>query len=246
MPLARRVVAERSPYDERYPPAGMLGPRAIAWWALRTKTSGVRVEGRNNVPGEGGVLLVARHYHHLLDGAVLIRHTPRPVHVVVGLDWTADAMQRRWMERACAWAQWPVILRPRTTSGGGYDASEVARYLRSGLRHAATLLAAGRVVAMFPEGYPVVDPTAAGETPRDRDADGMLPFAPGFRTIARLAGPRLAIVPAGFAYERDGARWRITARFGAPLPPDADVVTVERAVRELSRPIGARPSTSSG
>jgi 1-acyl-sn-glycerol-3-phosphate acyltransferase len=240
MPLARGAT---------YPPAGMLGPRAIAWWALRTQTGGVRVEGLENVPDEGGVLLVARHYHHLLDGAVLIGRVPRPVHVVVGLDWTANARQRRRMERACAWAQWPVILRPRTTAGGGYDPSEVARYLRSGLRHAAELLAAGRVVAMFPEGYPVVDPTPGGAAPRGRDADGMLPFASGFRTIARLAngrGARLAIVPVGFAYERDGARWRITARFGAPLPPDADVVTVERAVRELSGPMRAHPSTSSG
>jgi putative membrane protein len=223
----------------------MLGPRAIAWWALRTKTSAVRVEGLENVPDRGGVLLVARHYHHLLDGAVLIGHVPRPVHVVVGLDWTANARQRRWMERACAWAQWPVILRPRTTSGGGYDASEVARYLRSGLRRAAELLAAGRVVAMFPEGYPVVDPTAVAETPRERDADGMLPFAPGFRTLAKLA-PRITIVPVGFAYERDGARWRVTTRFGAPLPADADVVTVERAVRELSDPTRSDASTSSG
>ncbi len=242
----------------------MLGPRAIAWWALRTKTSGVRVEGLDNVPDRGGVLLVARHYHHLLDGAVLIGRVPRPVHVVVGLDWTANARQRRWMERACAWAQWPVILRPRTTSSGGYDASEVARYLRSGLRHAAELLAAGRVVAMFPEGYPVVDPTAAAETPRDRDAEGMLPFASGFRTIAQLAARsratpdggldaaangrdvRIAIVPVGFGYERDGAKWRITARFGAPLPSDADAGTVERAVRALSGTMRSDPSTSSG
>jgi putative membrane protein len=227
----------------------MLGPRAIAWWSLRTMTDGVRVEGLENVPPAGPVVLVARHYHHLLDGAVLVRHLARPVHIVVGLDWTANATQRRWMERACAWARYPVILRPATAgTHGGYAATEVRRYLRSGLRDAAALLREGRVVLVFPEGYPVVDPTASDGTPRLRDADELLPFAAGFRTIADLArrdgargvaphdGARdVALVPVGFRYEPRGTRWRISARFGAPLAADADVATVAGAVRELSR-----------
>lgn len=223
-----------------YPPAGMLGPRAIAWWSLRTMTDGVTVDGLERVPRTGPVLLAARHYHHLLDGAVLVRHIDRPVHIVVGLDWTANARERRWMERACAWARYPVILRPATAgTRGGYAASEVRRYLRSGLRDAVTLLRDGHVVLVFPEGYPVVDPTASDAAPRARDTSGFLPFAAGFRTIAgaaRRAGARdVAIVPVGFRYESRGARWRIAARFGEPLAADADVATVELAVRELSR-----------
>ena len=218
----------------------MLGPRAIAWWALRTMTDGVTVEGLERVPRTGPVLLAARHYHHLLDGAVLVHHLARPVHIVVGLDWTANARQRRWMERACAWARYPVILRPATTGAhGGYTASEVRRYLRSGVRDAAALLRDRRVVLVFPEGYPVVDPTASDATPRARDEDGLLPFAAGFRTIADAArrggAADIAIVPVGFRYEPRGARWRIAARFGAPLAADADVTTVADAVRELSR-----------
>jgi putative membrane protein len=144
------------------------------------------------------------------------------------------------MERACAWARYPVILRPATTGArGGYAASEVRRYLRSGLRDAVALLREGRVVLVFPEGYPVVDPTASDAAPRARDAGGMLPFAPGFRTIAdaaRRAGARdVAIVPIGLRYEPRGARWRIAARIGAPLAADAGVGTVADAVRELSR-----------
>jgi putative membrane protein len=218
----------------------MFGPRAIAWWALRTMTDSVAVEGLERVPRSGPVLLAARHYHHLLDGAVLVRHLPRPVHIVVGLDWTANARQRRRMERACAWARYPVILRPATTGAhGGYAAGDVRRYLRSGLQDAAALLREGRVVLVFPEGYPVVDPSPSGATPRARDADGLLPFAAGFRTIAgaaRRAGARdVAIVPVGFRYEPRGARWRIAVRFGETLAADADVASVTNAVRELSR-----------
>jgi putative membrane protein len=186
------------------------------------------------------VVLAARHYHHLLDGAVIVRHLGRPVHIVVGLDWAGDTRQRRIMERACAWARYPVILRPATAgTAGGYAADEVRRYLRSGLRDATALLRDGRVVLVFPEGYPVVDPTASGATPRARDADGMLPFAAGFRTIAAAAwraGARdVAIVPVGLRYEPRGTRWRITARFGAPLAAGATAATVATAVHELSR-----------
>jgi len=223
-----------------YPPAGMLGPRAIAWWSLRTMTDGVTVEGLDRVPRTGPVLLAARHFHHLLDGAVLVHHVTRPVHIVVGLDWAANARQRRWMQRACAWARYPVILRPATTGlRGAYEARDVRRYLRSGLQDAVALLRAGHVVLVFPEGYPVVDRVASHAAPPPRDGDGLLPFATGFRTIAaaaRRAGARsVPIVPVGFRYESRGTRWRITARFGSPLGAEADVATVARAVRELSR-----------
>jgi putative membrane protein len=102
------------------------------------------------------------------------------------------------------------------------------------LRDAAALLRDGRVVLVFPEGYPVVDPTATAATPRARDDAEMLPFAAGFRTIARLAGTSPAIVPLGFRYDRDGARWRIAARFGTPLDADVSAESVQTAVRRLS------------
>jgi uncharacterized membrane protein len=222
-----------------YPPVGMLGPRAIAWWALRTMTESVRVEGLEHVPADGPVVIAARHVHNLLDGAVLIARLRRPLHVVVALDWTTGPFQRRWMERACAAARWPVILRPQSAGGhGGFAAHETGRYLRSGLHDAAELLRDGRVLAVFPEGYPLMDPAANGRTP-PRDADGFLPFASGFRRIAELGECRgarhVAIVPVGFSYERRGRRWRITARFGPPFETGAPVEAVERAVRDLSR-----------
>jgi 1-acyl-sn-glycerol-3-phosphate acyltransferase len=223
-----------------YPPPGMVGPRLIAAWALRTQTSSVRIDGLEHVPPDGPVLLLARHYHHLLDGAVVIAHLRRPVHILVGLDWTADPRQRRWMERACRWAHYPVILRPATTgTRGGYDARETSRYLRSGLSDAANLLRDGRLVLVFPEGYPVIDPAASAAAPCRSEGEGMLPFAAGFRTILTAAQRRgardVAVVPLGFRYERNGARWNVTARFGAPLATAANLDDAERAVRSLSR-----------
>jgi putative membrane protein len=195
-----------------------------------------RVHGVEDIPREGPVLIVARHYHHLLDGAVLLARVPRPVHIVVALDWARSAAQRRWMERLCALAQWPVILRPAAVSASGaYTTAETAGYLRAGVRAAVAQLRAGHVVVVFPEGFPHVDPAPiAGRAPRGAE---LLPFARGFRLIAdlaRRAGAPAPIVPLGFRYARAGGRWSIEARFGAPLPADADVATVERAVAALS------------
>jgi putative membrane protein len=163
----------------------------------------------------------------------MVRYVPRPVHIVVGLDWTEDAKQRRWMERACRAVEWPIVLRAATLGErGGYDRSELARYTRSGVRDAVALLRAGRVVAVFPEGYPNVDPAFARKT----DDAAFLPFERGYERIIalaqRAAGVRVAVVPLGFQYAR-GKRWSIAARFGAPLfdPLNAEV---EAAVHALS------------
>ncbi len=218
----------------RYPPWGMVGPAAIARWALRTKAASVRVEGLENVPSAGPVMLVARHFHHLLDAAVLVRYVPRPLHIVVGLDWTADAAQRRWMERACRAAQYPIVLRPATLGErAGYARNEFAHYIRAALNETSALLSAGRAVLVFPEGYPNVDPAFA----RKANDGAFLPFALGYRRMVdwaqRSAGVRVALVPVGFHYTR-GSRWTIVARIGAARydPPNDEL---EAAVRELSR-----------
>jgi len=195
------------------------------------------VEGLEHVPHEGPVLLLARHNHHLLDAAVLLQYVPRPAHIVVALDWAGDARTRRWMERLCRWARYPVILRPRTTGlRAAYAPHELQRYLRTGLREAAELLREGRVVLVFPEGYPHVDPPASA--PHSRDADRFLPFAAGYRTIVRLAqragAAQIPLLPVGLCYEPRGTRWRVTARIGSALRA-ADAQTLEQAIRVLSR-----------
>jgi len=224
----------------------MRAMRILAGFDLRRRTANVAVEGADNVPRAGAALIVARHYHHLLDGELLLDRFPRPIHIVVALDWAAGETQRRRMETACRWAQWPVILRPGSlAASASYTKSELLRYLRTGIRHAATLLAAGRVVAIFPEGYPAVD--APGRTGQSiagpstpRDAAGFLRFAEGFRTIVaeahRLGSGPIPIVPLGFSYERTGTRWHVTMRIGRRHADTATTERIEEEVRRLSRP----------
>jgi putative membrane protein len=216
----------------------MVGPNAIAWWGLRTQTRDVRIEGLEHIPASGPVMLVARHYHHLLDGSLIVRNVPRPVHIIVGLDWTADAKQRVWMERACRAAQYPIVLRPQTLGErAGFARAEFARYTRGARDEVSALLRAGRVVLVFPEGYPNVDPAFARKT-----GEEFLPFSHGYERMIvdaeRDGATRVAIVPIGFHYTRVDALWDIVMRVG----PATDVAHVEAAVRELS----GGPSTSSG
>ncbi len=217
-----------------YPPWGMAGPNAIAWWALRTQVASLRVEGLANVPADGAVMLVARHFHHLLDGSVLVRSIARPVHIVVGLEWANDARERRWMERACRAAGYPIVLRPPTLGAReGFARTELLRYTRGALRDVVALLRAQRVVLVFPEGYPNVDPAFAQKT----DDDAFLPFADGYRRMIAAAErdgrTRVAVVPVGFRYAR-GAKWDIVARIGPSRYGVEAASSLQDEVRALS------------
>ncbi len=176
------------------------------------------VMGLEHVPRRGPVIVAARHYHHLYDGALVVSAIDRPTHVVAGLDWITSRFARKAMERLCMVARWPVVVRPDHPERPVKPMKVGARsaVLRQGARDVAALLREGRVVLIFPEGYPNVDP---GFTPKS--GDEMLPFERGYlrlATIAQRAGVnQIAVVPAGFVYERgDDERWKITLRFGEP------------------------------
>lgn len=212
----------------------------------------VRVEGLEYVPRSGPVLIAARHFHHLYDGCILLEAVPRPLHILVALDWIQKRWQRGLMEWACAMVDWPTLLRVErlseavdamkrvpTVGGGAYARSDSWHYLRQSTRDAIRLLRNGEVLVVFPEGYPNIDPAP---TPK-QDNDAFLPFRPGFAKLVEMAErdghTQVAIVPAGFTYvERE--QWHITLRFGPALlcndyPASAHLVkAVEKRVHELS------------
>jgi 1-acyl-sn-glycerol-3-phosphate acyltransferase len=191
----------------------------FAWQALRRagkldlrRKVDLTVEGLDLVPASGPVLLAARHYHHLHDGAALMATIPRPMRILVGLDWIENTAAKRAMDRACAAAGWPVVMR-RRPDAAGFSAEE-ARTLVAALEASVEVLRKGEVLLVFPEGYPTIDPTW---TPKTRD-DELLPFHPGVVRIAlraAQAGIVAPIVPVGLEYHR-GPRWSLTMRFGLP------------------------------
>jgi 1-acyl-sn-glycerol-3-phosphate acyltransferase len=193
----------------------------------------VRADGLEHVPAEGPVLLAARHYHHLYDGVVLLDVVPRPLHILVALDWVDTRPLRGLMQWATRTARWPTVLRPEglaAVRNRAFAADEVARFRLRGIRECVSLLCEGAALVAFPEGFPNVDPRF---TPK-RDAAEFLPFRAGFASIVALAERRLRrrvpVVPVGLAYEA-GDRWRVTVRCGAPLTLDGDPTAFARTVR---------------
>lgn len=227
----------------------------LAWVSLRAvcraamRQVDLNVEGLEHLPATGPAVIAARHYHHFYDGAALLTVAPRPLRVLVTLDWLENPVGQRMMREACRAAGWPVVPRhnrSRSSSSLPPPASRAA--LLSATRESVALLRAGRMLLIFPEGYPTIDPSY---TPKTRD-DEVLPFQPGFLRLAALAErdgrSHVPIVPAGLEYSR-GDRLAITVRFaprvqiipGASLSEQAR--TVEAIVRQRS---GLAPPVTPG
>jgi len=236
---------------------GRLRPRDPSWQFLRLaarreigRRAILSVEGGEQLPATGPVTIAARHYHHLLDGCAIVGTVARPTHIVVGLDWAEGGIGTA-MGGLCRAARWPVVFRPPLDGSdappAGIDETARFRAFRTAMREAATLLQEGRVLVVFPEGYPNVDPH---RTPKEGDA--FLPFQPGLMRFVRAAenagagDGRVPVVPVGFRYERitpasaKGPEWRIAMRIGAPrfrdaFPDDAAALAaIETDVHRLS------------
>jgi 1-acyl-sn-glycerol-3-phosphate acyltransferase len=195
---------------------------SAAWRSIRAaskqtvaKDLQITVHGVEHLPPDGPVLLVARHYHHLYDGCAVMATVPRQVRVLVGLDWIERPIALRGMQAACQAAGWPMVYRNTSET----DRARWLPALREAMRQSIQILRDGKLLLVFPEGYPTIDPHP---TPKTRD-DEILPFQCGFVRIARDAHDAdipLCTIPLGFHYDQLDGRWRVTMRFGAPLELD--------------------------
>lgn len=189
------------------------------------------------MPDEGPVLLACRHYHHLLDGAGLIKHVRRPLHILVALDWISRPSTRSIMEALAFHAGWPVTLRgdelrARADKGSAgrrlaYHPDEAFTYQRRAYGQCLSLLREGRVLVVFPEGYPVVDPHAHRE-PR---STVLAPFKSGFARLAvsasRTTGRPVHLLPVGIREaEKPGPGLVFVFGRGRDVTGSADVETL--------------------
>lgn len=218
--------------------------RAVAAGRLQTFFTGAE-----HIPATGPALVVARHYHHLFDGLALFAAMPRPFHILVTLDWIEGRTARVCMAALTRLARWPVVLRTESLgrkspdfagSRGPFSPQDAARYRRTAFRDSLHLLAENRLLVIFPEGYPNIDPVF---TPKS-EPEQFLPFKAGFMVIARAAerrlGAALPIIPAGIRYTA-GRTWIARVSFGRPIKR-AEFASgrilldhCERQVRELSK-----------
>ncbi|GAC1473884.1 MAG: hypothetical protein PVSMB5_25810 [Ktedonobacteraceae bacterium] len=221
-------------------------------WMLARRKVQLVVEGLEHVPHSGPVLIASRHFHHLYDGCVLLKAIPRALHIVVALDWVQQPWLRHVMEWACTMADWPIVLRTEQlhehavqhseTAAGAYALNEARSYLRHAIKDSVRLLRQDKVLVVFPEAYPTIDPACA----QRNDHDALLPFRPGFARLVERAErdhqTRVAIIPAGLSAVQNG-RWQITLRFGPALSRDAydDTAHLVKAVECQVRALSAEP-----
>jgi acyl-[acyl-carrier-protein]-phospholipid O-acyltransferase/long-chain-fatty-acid--[acyl-carrier-protein] ligase len=103
-------------------------------WLLSHTIYRVRIEGRQNVPEQGGALLVANHVS-FIDGVLLILYLPRPVRMVA----RADPVHK-WGFRRLAEDLGTIFIEPGR------------RALVKSIRTAREAIRQGDLVCIFPEG----------------------------------------------------------------------------------------------
>jgi len=211
------------------PLAGRVGAwtRRAAARVLVQRALELHVVGLEHVPARGAAILAARHYHHLYDAAAILACLPREVHVLIALDWLRGGARLHLMRWLAAAARWPGVWR----LGPNW------RFNRDGYRLSLKLLREGRLLLVFPEGYPAIDP----EGSRNTHPESFLRFDAGFLMLAARAGVDVAIVPVGLWYsQRPGGGWTVWLRFGRPVRlragDRAQVAAIQADVRRLSAP----------
>ncbi|MGE4544003.1 MAG: acyl-[ACP]--phospholipid O-acyltransferase [Pedobacter sp.] len=193
-------------------------PQSLLRYLLRVVVSqryNLTVSGLNNIPSQGGVLLLGNHTS-FLDWAVLQLAVPRPLRFVM-----ARSFYERWYWR---WAL--DLFHAIPISGRGF---------RSALEEVSKALDRGEVVALFPEGA-LSRNGQLGEFKRGfeeaaRHADCVIvPFY-----LRGLWGSAFSFASAKLRRTTGRGTVRdVTVSFGKPLPREADARQVKAAVFHLS------------
>ncbi len=212
---------------------GALGALASAWSLLRLPDFAVRflvsrlarliyrveVRGLENLPREGGALLISNHIAYA-DAVIIQSATQRPIRYLMSRD-----IFKSW-----GWCR-PLF---KLTGAIPVHTSDGPRMLVKSLGDAREALLQGSLISIFPEGE--LTRTGTIQT-----------FHKGFEKVVRNTG--CPIIPVhldnlwgsifSFRYGAPGWRWPhrlpypVTVRFGAPLPPSVSADEAREAVAAL-------------
>ncbi len=191
------------------------------FWLMRLirRLYKIRFHGIENLPREGGALLICNHTAYA-DPLLLQAATQRPVRFLMSRD-----VYKTWK-----WAK-PIF---KLTDCIPIHTSDGPRALAKSLREAREAMEAGAIIAIFPEG----ELTKNGN---------LMKFNKGFEKIAKNSG--CPIIPAhignlwgsifSFYYGKPGLRrphklpYPVSVRFGAPLPTATPAEEARRVIAEL-------------
>lgn len=195
---------------------------ALGWLSVRLFFRDIELLGAERIPHGGPLLLVANHNNSLMDPILLIG---------------ALHLRARILAKSTLWSH-PVVAPLLVLAG----ALPVYRRIDPGARVARNFetfaacrnaLAAGGVVALFPEG-------------RSHNQPRPLPLKTGAARIAleteAAHGPLgLRIVPAGITYEaKDRFRSRVLIQVGEPLDPTPELTSYGGSPRRAAQSLTDR------
>ena len=213
---------------------------------LAARRIDLRVEGLEHLPATGPAILAARHFHHFYDGCALVAVVPRPLRILVTLDWLENPAGLRLMRGACQMAQWPVVVRSASQVRRGHASlgrltPAARRQLLAATRECVGCSARGQLLLVFPEGYPEYRSQLHTENRRRaRSSRFSQASSASWRWPSRMASRACRSCRSGLEYQQRD-RWRVTVRFGHagdPLPrmwtSAIQVAAIEEQVRRLS------------
>lgn len=204
------------------------------FWLIRLihRLYRIRFEGLDNLPREGGAMLLCNHTAYA-DALLLQAATQRPVRFVMSRD-----VFRTWK-----WA-YPFF---KLTSCIPIHTSDGPRALAKSLQEARKTMEEGAILAIFPEGALTTN-------------GSLMKFNKGFEKIAKNSG--CPIIPAhigniwgsifSFRNGKPGIRIPrrfprpVTVRFGAPLPADTPADEARRVIAELGAEYAAEKAQRPG
>lgn len=181
--------------------------RRIARIALAWYYADLVVQGREQVPTNGPLLLVANHPNALVDAMVVVVTVPRRVLL------TAKATLFEHQPLAALLRAVGVVPLRRAQDERAAATPPTAVRNADAFHAVTTALEEGRAILVFPEGI-------------SHDAPALAPLKTGaarMALMAHAAGVRgLRLVATGLTYEaKEQPRSRIVTRFGEPLQLDA-------------------------
>ncbi|MDF7824680.1 MFS transporter [Pontiellaceae bacterium B12227] len=204
------------------------------FWLIRLvkRLYKIRFQGLENLPREGGALLICNHTAYA-DPLLLQAATGRPVRFVMSRD-----VFKTWK-----WA-YPFF---KLTDCIPIHTSDGPRALAKSLKEAREAMEAGAIVGIFPEG----ELTTNGN---------LMKFNKGFERIAKNSG--CPIIPAhigniwgsifSFKYGKPGFRKPeqfprpVSVRFGKPLPTSTPADEARRVIAELGAEFATKQSLIEG
>lgn len=187
-------------------------------WIISLAFYRLKVDGQEHIPEEGGALLVCNHVSRL-DGPLLLLSCPRPVRIIADVDFFQGRLLS-WVAKTYKMIHLSPNLGPK----------RIVQALKTARQAAEN----GELVCIFPEG--------------ELTKNGQLgEFQRGMMKI--IEGSDIPVIPVHlgglwgsiFSYYKGRLFWkrpttwpyRVTVRFGEPIPSPDSVYSIRQAVQNL-------------